>query len=141
MRFRLADFSQASNQSVPFSPLSRLARKIREFLIEGASCATCGTKIKPCSFKTSLLLSREQCYVECQGCESKFHFLCYMEAAGARKLDGAVYGWNQVSRNRHEIASCPKCKKQGSCLLVIDGEKKPFVADEIVWTGVKDELK
>lgn len=132
MRFRLADFAHASNQSVPFGQLSRLTRKIRELFDKGAGCSGCGTKIRPYHFKSPQILSREQCSIICQGCGSTFHFLCYMEAVGARKGDGAVYRWPQASRERHDIAPCPKCKKQGACHIVLNGIRRPFEDGEVV---------
>lgn len=132
MRFRLANFSHASNQSVPFSPLSRLARKIRELFDKGAGCSECGTKIRPYHFKSPQILSGEQCSIVCRECGSTFHFLCYMEAVGARKGDGAVFRWPQGSRKRHDIAPCPRCKKKKACDIVLDGVRRPFDDDEVV---------
>lgn len=134
MRFRLANFPQASNRSVPLSPFTRLVRKIREIFIEGEMCRACGMKVRSYFFKSSQIFHLEQCYIECGGCGSKFHFLCYLEAIGARKGDGAVYKWPQGSQNMHDIAQCPKCK--GACHIMLDGVRKPFVDDEIVRVGM-----
>lgn len=132
MRFRLADFKRASNRSVPFSTLSTLARKIREFFDEGSVCSGCNTKIRPYSFRSSKTLSMEQCYIVCRICETTFHFLCYMDAAGATKCDGAFYRWPRGSRETHAVAPCPKCKEQEACHIVLDGVRRPFADDEVV---------
>lgn len=136
MRFRLADFPSASNQSVPLSKMSRFARKIRELFIEGEICECCGTKIRAYFFRSEHTLSMRQCHIECSGCRCVFHFLCYLEAVGASKGEGAVYRWPKGGQGERHVAPCPKCKKKDACMIVLEGAKKPFADDETVRAGV-----
>lgn len=135
MIFRLADFPNASNQSVPLSQTSRLSRKVREFFIKGEICECCGTKIRDYFFRSEHTLSMRQCHVECSWCGGIFHFLCYLEAVGTSKGEGAVYRWPKGQGERH-VAPCPKCKKEDACQIVLEGVKKPFADDETVRAGV-----
>src|SRR3989338_307794 len=139
--FKLCDYRNVSNRSVPLGGISKLIGQIKGIFLDGEKCCVCKTPIKGHSVQTWPLLERQQCSCRCSRCKKIFHFLCYLDEIAARKSAGALFLWpeNAESPRGWEYAVCPSCKTTGACQLVVDGKTVLFVESEyILWDMEKN---
>lgn len=136
-KFKIHEYSDATNRGVPFRPLSKLNRlrhRIKSLFSNEKICRQCHSQIKSTGSGEGSGLSSSQCYCICSRCNEAFHFLCYMEAIGAIKGDGAKFMWpkSNKSDSHYNYAVCPACNHARSCFTLLNGQKSEFIENDVV---------